>query len=335
VSSMHERWGLADMALGIALGGVATARDWQRMLGWVERAEALGLHSVWLPEMHFAPNSTACPLQMLAGFAARTRKLRLATTSLLLPIHAPLRLAEEIAALQDLSEGRLILGLGRGFRAPLFQAYGIDASSKRDRFDEALALMRSAWSGRTTSTRGTCFDDDSEPDRPLELAPLSPEPPLAVAAFGKMGLGQAARHALPYLCSPLEPDSIVAENQAVHAAGLPEGFDRATLVVPLMRIVHVAADDTEKSRVLSAMETEARVGLGRAPRAIARAAAAPVSERAIVGTLGEVVDRVAAQRERLGTDLLITRPILGGATPAEGEASLERLATEVIPKLAG
>ena len=102
-----QDWGLAPgrMSLAISLGGVSSGSEWQSLLNWVDRAEALGLHSVWIPEMHFAPGVATSPLLTLAACAARSEKLRLGTTSLLLPMRPPLRVAEEVAALDRLSGG--------------------------------------------------------------------------------------------------------------------------------------------------------------------------------------------------------------------------------------
>jgi len=97
--------------------------------------------------MHFAPGGNTSPLLSLAALAARTKRIRLATTSLLLPIHDPIRIAEEVASLDHLSGGRVILGLGRGFRPALFSAFGIDPKQKRDRFDASLDLILAAWRG--------------------------------------------------------------------------------------------------------------------------------------------------------------------------------------------
>ena len=98
----------------------------------VERAEALGFDSFWLPEHHFGgTGSVPAPLLLLAGAATRTRRLVLATTSLLLPVRHPLHVAAEVAVLDQLSGGRLILGLGRGFAASLFQAFDVPASRHR------------------------------------------------------------------------------------------------------------------------------------------------------------------------------------------------------------
>ena len=304
----RKRWGIERLTLGISLGGVQTPTEWQRQVAWVERAETYGLHSVWLPEMHFATGSCSRPLLSLAGFAARTSKLRLATTSLLLPIHHPLRIAEDIATLDALSNNRVVLGLGRGFRAPLFAGFGIDASTKRDLFDQSFEQILNAWGGRC--------------------------PPMGVAAFGRKGLAQAARYGLPYLVSPIESLDLVEENLRFHRDALPDSVDPDSLVVPVMRTVHVAANDAEASRVHASLEAEGKRMLqGRVPKALGRAAAAGVEERAIVGTSQRVVDQIAEYRKRIGLDLLIARVEVGGVSAEERTDSLGRLVEDVMPAL--
>jgi alkanesulfonate monooxygenase SsuD/methylene tetrahydromethanopterin reductase-like flavin-dependent oxidoreductase (luciferase family) len=341
LNTAAHHWGLeaGRLSVGISLGGASTAEEWQRVLAWVDRAEGLALHSVWIPEMHFAPGVATSPLLVLAACAARSRRLRLGTTSLLLPIRPPLRVAEEVAALDRLSQGRLILGLGRGFRAPLFDAFGIDVRTKRDRFDSALDLMLKRWAGEPVSLLGTPFDADDDggsaedPDsaRPLQ----APHPPLAVAAFGRKGLLQAARRALPYLASPLEPLDLIEENLAYHRENLPADARSEDIVVPVMRTVYVASTDAEAARVYAGLERETRASRrpqSVLPKAIARAAQADVSERVIVGTRNEVFDHVARYRDRLGMNLLIARPQVANVSDAEREASLERLA-DLAPEL--
>lgn len=327
-----EPWGLAagELSLGISLGGVSTHQEWQGVLSWTDRAETLGLHSVWIPEMHFAPGVATSPLLTLAACAARTRRLRLGTTSLLLPIRQPLRTAGEVAALDRLSGGRVILGLGRGFRAPLFAAFGIDARSKRDRFDAALDLMLARWAGLPVTFEGTPFDpsddvSDLEPSaRPSQL----PHPPLAVAAFGRKGLMQAATRGLPYLASPLEPLALIEENLEFHRENLPAGARGDAIVVPIMRTVYAAANDSEAARVREGLEREhaRQVRPAKLPAALARAAEASTSERTIVGTLDYVAERISEYRERLGMNLLVARPQVANVSQTEREAALDRLA---------
>jgi alkanesulfonate monooxygenase SsuD/methylene tetrahydromethanopterin reductase-like flavin-dependent oxidoreductase (luciferase family) len=304
------------LALGLALGGLRGEGDGARALARVERAEALGLHSVWLPEGHFAPGAMPSPLVALAAFAARTRRLRLGTTSLLLPLRPPLQVAEEVATLDRLSGGRVWLGLGRGFRAPLFEAFGVPAAEKRDRFDAALDAILDAWRSGAA--------------RPLQR----PHPPLLVAAFGRKGLLQAARRGLPYLASPLESLDALADNFAFHRAHLPAGVAADELPVAAIRAVHVARDDAEAARVREALAAEARLAARVLPEALALAGARPAEERVLVGTAGAIVDALGRYRERLGLDLLIARGGVPAASDAELDAALERLAGEVLPSLA-
>ena len=282
--------------------------------------------------MHFAPGVATSPLLVLAACAARSRSLRLGTTSLLLPIRPPLRVAEEVAALDHLSHGRVILGLGRGFRAPLFNAFAIDAATKRDRFDAALDLILARWAGEPVSLLETPFrdaDDAGRPDDPESARPRqSPHPPLAVAAFGRKGLSQAARRALPYLASPLEPIDLLSANLEFHRQSLPADAQSRDLVVPIMRTVYIAGSDAEAKRVYESLEIEARATRrGKLPAAISQAAAADIDERVLVGMESRVMDLIAAYRERLGMDLLIARPQVANTSQREREAALERLAS--------
>ncbi len=318
------------LALGLALSAPRSNDGWRRVHALAEHADGLGFHSLWLPENHFHPGATASPLAILAGLAARTRRIRLATTSLLLPIQHPLRVAADVATLDHLSGGRVLLGLGRGFRAPLFRAFGVDVTTKRDRFDESLDAMLRAWSGEPFRLEGDHWNARGNAPVRLELRPLqAPHPPLVVAAFGPKGLAQAARRGLPYLASPLEPLSILEENYARWRDGLGAEPDPRAPRVPVMRTVHVATDDVAADHVREALEREARAmsnAGGKTPASIARAAAAPIAERVVVGTRAEVEDQLAALRERLGMDLLVARTEVPATDEAARDASLERLA---------
>ena len=303
------------LAVGLALGGATTPAEWQRAFARAERAEALGMHSLWLPEGHFTPGAMPAPLLALAAFAARTRTLRLGTTSLLLPVRPPLQVAEEVATLDRLSGGRVWLGLGRGFRAPLFEAFDVPATEKRDRFDAALDAILDAW----TAPEGGV--------RPLQR----PHPPLLVAAFGRKGLLQAARRGLPYLASPLETLDALAENYAYHREHLDADASAHARSAPVIRTLHVAGDDAEAKRVGEALGQESRRVAAALPPALARAARGEPEERAIVGTVPAVIDRLGAYRERIGLDLLICRGGVPATSDAETDASLQRLVSDVAP----
>ncbi len=311
----------ALLEIGLAVGGASDPAGWARVLAAVEHADALGLHSVWLPEAHFRSGATPSPLLALSAFAARTQKIRLGTTSLLLPIHDPRLLADEIATLDMLSGGRVELGVGRGFGKVLFQGFGVLAREKRDRFDASLDAILQRWSENRDTGSG--------------LVPLQrPHPPISVAAFGKKGLLQAARRGLPYLASPLESLDTLAENLALHREHLPADCDTRAHSVPALRTLHVARTDAEAARVRDGLEAEAKLYARALPKTLLHKAQADVRTRAIVGTRGEVADALARYRERIGLDRLIVRPPAGDISARERRDSLESLVHRVVPQLA-
>ena len=312
---------LRPLRLALALNGPVEPSTWAQSMELIERSDALGYDSFWLPENHFREGATASPLLALAAVAARTRKLRLATTSILIPIHDPWRVAAEVATLDQLSGGRVIFGVGRGFEKLMFRTFGVDPKEKRDRFDEALDLILSAWDG-------------SGPDFPADLPrPVQrPHPPIVVAAFGPKGLRQASSRGLPYLASPLERLDVLVENYARHRAGLPAAVDNELLEVPVMRTFHVAANRAEAERAREAAASEFQNIAERVGRNLAEKASGAADQRVVVGEAAEVVERIEEYRELLGMDLMVVRPAPGTDHP-ERLAALERLVSEVLPRL--
>jgi alkanesulfonate monooxygenase SsuD/methylene tetrahydromethanopterin reductase-like flavin-dependent oxidoreductase (luciferase family) len=287
-----------------------------------ERAEALGFHSIFIPEHHFTPGAIPQPLLLLAAAAARTRRIRLGTTSYLLPLRHPLHAAAEVAVLDQLSHGRVILGVGRGFRKAMFSAFDVARAEKRDLFEAALARMREAWDGKPVV-------DDEEPGPPAVLSPLpvqKPHPPLWVAAFGPKALAQAGRLGLPYLASPMESVSQLAENLERHRVACAEAGRELPAEVPLMRTAFVSDDISTLARASAALEQQMRA-MAKAPSAaLRRGALGDLKDWALIGEPTQVADAIAALEERFGMTHLIVRTQIPGLDAAEAEASLERLA---------
>jgi alkanesulfonate monooxygenase SsuD/methylene tetrahydromethanopterin reductase-like flavin-dependent oxidoreductase (luciferase family) len=287
-----------------------------------ERAESLGLHSFWLPESHFtAATSNPAPLLLLAAVAARTKQLRVATTSFLLPVRQPLLAAEEVAVLDCLSGGRLILGVGRGFRPALFDAFDVPRSEKRDRFEAALAVMRDAWAGKPVA-RG-------EAGEPVVLSPLPvqrPHPPIWASAFGPKALAQAGRLGLPYLASPIEPWARLRENYAAHREAVEAEHGARELEVPVMRTLFAHRDVGVCARVAAGLERQAAALANAGSAVIRRAAAGSLEDWALVGEPERVADGLARYRDELGMTHVVARMQLPGAEERDLFACLEHLA---------
>src|SRR4051794_6399264 len=119
--------------------------------GLVDDAEAMGLDAVWLSESHIAPGRSvlASPTVIASAIAGRTKRMRIGTAVYVLPLSSPLRIAEEGATLDHVSQGRLIFGVGRSGNPRAYEAYGVPYSESRDRFVEALQIVRKAWTEPT------------------------------------------------------------------------------------------------------------------------------------------------------------------------------------------
>jgi alkanesulfonate monooxygenase SsuD/methylene tetrahydromethanopterin reductase-like flavin-dependent oxidoreductase (luciferase family) len=145
-------------------------------------AEALGFESVWPVEQHFNPNLSImpAPLLPLAAIAERTQHLRLGIAIVLLPLSHPVRVAEEIATLDVISNGRVEFGVGRGAIPNHFRGFGVAQAESRDRLFEGLEIIRRAWTEDRVSFNGSFyrFEDISVVPKPVQR----PYPPIRVAA---------------------------------------------------------------------------------------------------------------------------------------------------------
>jgi len=286
IDDVTERSEAAGEA-GLHVGVTPWMEDWngpaESLARQAELAEQLGFRSFWLPESHFTgPTANPAPLLGLAAVAARTSRLRLATTSYLLPVRHPLHVAAEVAALDQLSGGRVILGVGRGFRPALFRAFGVPVQEKRDRFEAALEVILAAWRGEpvvapeaaASAERAQRAEGErsrvaaalpppgpaSAEARPVVLAPLpvqKPHPPVWVAGFGPKGVSQAGRLGLPYLASPLETLAVLEENYARHRQALSPQRRAEGLAVPVMRTIFTSRDGCLLARVRAALARQA------------------------------------------------------------------------------
>ena len=123
---------------------------YDRAMQRIDTMERTGYEAVWLAEHHFTDYSV-CPSVHMMGthIAARTERLRIGTAVSLAALYHPLRLAEEVALLDVLSDGRVNWGAGRGFDPTEFQTFGVPMEASRSRFHEAVEIVLAAWTHET------------------------------------------------------------------------------------------------------------------------------------------------------------------------------------------
>jgi alkanesulfonate monooxygenase SsuD/methylene tetrahydromethanopterin reductase-like flavin-dependent oxidoreductase (luciferase family) len=140
-------------------------RDWQThaevyadALAECRLADELGFHTVWLAEHHFSHYGICPSLAPLAAAIAReTRRARIGTAVVIAPFEHPVRIAEEWAEIDILSGGRLEFGLGRGYQPKEFEGLGVSMEGTRERFDEALDVIRGAWTEDRLTFEGAFY----------------------------------------------------------------------------------------------------------------------------------------------------------------------------------
>lgn len=282
-------------------------------------AEEWGYESFWLPENHFGEGAIPEPMMLLSAVAGATKTIRLGTTSYLLPLRHPLQAAEQVAVLDQLSGGRVILGVGRGYQPALFDAFNVVRADKREIFADCLATMRRAWNGEAIGADANV----SLWPRPVQ----KPHPPIWVAAFGPKALRQAGSLGLPYLASPMESFAVLIDNYARHADACRAADAAVPDIVPIMRSVFVSHDAAMLERVREALGAQVTAMRASATNAMRARMPDTVDEWGIVGTPEHVRARVDEYRATLGmTHLIATRLRIGGIESGAIEESMHTLA---------
>ena len=131
-----------------------THQRYRELIAEVAEADVLGFDTVWLAEVHFAPRFSVMPtpLMLLAAIAERTARIRLGMAVNLMPLHHPIRLAEEVATLDVLSGGRVEFGAGRGAFPLNYRGYGVEMASSRELFENGLDIIKKAWTANSADT---------------------------------------------------------------------------------------------------------------------------------------------------------------------------------------
>ncbi len=220
------------------------AEMFRRQLEEVELAERIGIDQIWFFEHHLNPTGPVPSPNLLIAAAARTTsRIRFASMVNILPFRHPLLVAEEAAMLDNLTEGRFDMGLGRGLRPPEFAAFGVDQQQSREMFVESFDIIRRVFSDEMFEHRGKYWT--VRKDAPL-APPLvqRPHPPFLVSAQSEETLRWAARHDIPFA----QIDSLA--EQARDAAALYRDVQMAHGHAPaprlyLMREIYVGESDAQ------------------------------------------------------------------------------------------
>jgi len=333
----------------------SSARYFAQCLRLAERADQLGFHSVKAVEHYFfdygghSPN----PIVLLSAVAARTARLRLITGAVIPAFNHPVKLAAELAMLDNLSHGRLDAGFGRAFIPKEFEVFGVSMEESRARFEEGLDIVTRLWTEDRVSYQGKFhrFRDVHLMPRPLQ----KPRPPVWVAAIASPeSFVWAGRRGYHVMIVPFAGgrgrvrDMVRAYREAWREAGHPPGAEQIqTSLHCYVAETHREAVEGARPRVERYIEVFGEAvhswaghqsaqyaGYATMVESIARTTIESMlaDNQALIGTPDEVAEQLQLQIETFGEIEPSMQINFGGMSDEEAFRTLELFRTRVMPK---
>tara|TARA_B100001741_G_scaffold211468_1_gene175021 strand:+ start:8 stop:1033 length:1026 start_codon:yes stop_codon:yes gene_type:complete len=310
-------------------------------------ADKLGFESVWCAEHHFSTYGyLSRPLMFASHLATQTEKIRVGSAVVVLPLHHPLIVAEEIATADLLSNGRLDIGLGRGYQVYEFERLGIKLEESRERFEEAVDILLLAFKGEPFSFNGKHFKFGETSIFPTPVQ--KPRPPIWVVGQSEESIVATAKRGF----------NLVSGGFGVSLERLKEfrkSFDdllvgaeqKENIRVSTQRAVYVTNDESELPEIIEQARWNMRVtlslrqGLERVEKGHAQAIPfdnEPSDEELIdryfvMGTPATCIEKLSEIRDVMGLDHFNANFWFGDLEHKQVLRSMELFAKEVMPAL--
>jgi len=278
------------------------------------RAEALGYESVWAQEQILGAAASLEPVTLLAYAAALTRRVRLGVAVLLTPLRSPVQLAKSLGSLDQLSGGRLIVGVGLGGRTNIYPAFGITPERRVRRFTEGLEVVKRLWTEERVSFKGQFWTLENVVMTPKPVQ--KPHPPIWFGARHPDALRRAVAHGDGFIGAGSSSTADFGQQVGLVRRFLEEaGRDPATFA--LGKRVYLAVDP-DKARAMARLREWFGWFYGNAAMA---------GEVAIVGSPDECADGLR-QLRAAGAELILLNFVADDLEQAEVAAH------EIVPKVA-
>lgn len=212
------KWGIGLYTGQVPVDGEVSVREEYRFIvEQAQLAEQLGIDSIWLSEHHGAEDGyLPSLLPLAAAILQATERLVVGTAVLLAPFHHPIRLAEDVAVIDQLSGGRFILGMGTGWRDREFRSFGLEPRRRNTTLEETVGFLRQAWRGERFDFDGRIHRFEDVLVRPRPFTPGGP--PIWLGGTGPRALERAGRLASGHFgVGKGFDDALAGWNQAVAA----------------------------------------------------------------------------------------------------------------------
>ena len=298
---------------------VELGQVYARALQRIEIMDRSGYDAVWLAEHHFSSFSV-CPSVHMMGVlaAARTTRLRIGTGVSLAPFYHPLRLAEEVALLDQITGGRVNWGAGRGFARVEFENFGVPPDESASRFREAVEIVLRAWTEERLTFKGQHFSFDGVEVLPKPLQ--QPHPPVWMAATSESAIDWAAGRGFSILMDPHAAHRDIGRKRQYYFGKLKEaGHSAEGRELPIARLVALgdtAEEARETARAGAQWIVDSYFGAQHNPVGITDPNAPGVDrvqryldEVIVHGTVASVLEQIGRLREEIGLDYLLAAPL--------------------------
>jgi alkanesulfonate monooxygenase SsuD/methylene tetrahydromethanopterin reductase-like flavin-dependent oxidoreductase (luciferase family) len=237
--------------------GLEDSQGYQSFIEYVTEADRLGFKQLFMVEHHFTgQGQVSASMTVLAYLAARTQHIRLGTAVVVLPWHNPVLIAEQVATLDLLTGGRVDFGVGKGYRQAEFDGFCIPIEEATERFDEAMEIIRKAWTteGRFSHrTKHWHYENIVVEPEPLQR----PHPPLWLAAGSHDSIRRAAREGYNLLLDQLAQTHQIIQRIAIFREECEKiGRPYDPLMVATARPLQMIHHESERAQ---AYETRKRV----------------------------------------------------------------------------
>ena len=279
---------------------------------YMRRAEELGFDSAWTAEQILGTMPELDPIATMTYAAACTERIRLGCSMLILPLYSPLHLAKSISSLDQLSRGRLEVGVGVGGRFRMFSAFAVDPTSVVARFNESLDLMERLWTEERVDFDGRFWQLK---DAAMEPKPWQkPRPPIWFGATAPAALRRAVRRADGFFGAGSQTTAAFAEQMKVVREALDESGRKDFRIA---KRVYIAIDDDEE---------RARGRMAAALDLLYGYFGIQVLGGAVYGPLEKCLRELRAIKHA-GAEMILLHPLF------DDLEQMERLASEVVPAL--
>ncbi len=339
------------MKFGIGLFGMQSHEDlpythpelYKNALEQVKLAENVNFDSAWISEHHFLEDGYCpSPAVIAAAMATATTRIRIGSAGIILPLHNPVRVAEDAAVVDNISDGRFNLGVVLGYRKEEYEGMGVPMKQRPSRMDEGIEVLEKALAGEKFSYEGERYK--------LENTVVTPKPvqkpiPLYVGAFEEPAIRRAGRYGYPLLIGPGRTVDMVRDtlgyynDEAKKAGKNPDDVEHI-----LLRETFVSADrdraiEGGNKYVISMYKYYFSLGVkmfvrGKQLTGLDDPLFEHLAEqRFIIGTPDDCIDEIKMYRDTLGINYIACRMVFPQATHEVISNCIELFGKEVIPNI--